>query len=122
MNMQIFLPGRSVHDCSVKTGSKQAAVAEFYLCAHDETNEEGDYRHAQNQQLSAVASPEGLWVHVHHSCHQTLHTHKLQQKQDLYFYVKGKQVKISSITSSPFFISICLLADFTKSSNLYIYF
>lgn len=43
--------------------------AESYLCTHDESYEEGDYRHAQNQQLSAVASPKGLWVHVHHGCH-----------------------------------------------------
>ncbi len=56
-------------------------IAESYLCTHDESYEEGDYRHAQNQQLSAVASPEGLWVHVHHSCHQTLHTHKLQNRK-----------------------------------------
>ena len=43
--------------------------SESYLCTHDESYEEGDYRHDQNQQLSAVASPEGLWGHVHHRCH-----------------------------------------------------
>lgn len=40
-----------------------------YLRTHDESYEEGDDGHAENQQLSAVASPEGLWVHVHHSRH-----------------------------------------------------
>lgn len=59
-------------------------VTESHLSTHDEPNEEGDYRHAKNQQLSAVASSEGLRVQVHHSCHQTLHTHKLQHKPDIF--------------------------------------
>lgn len=55
--------------------------SEPHLCTHDESYEEGDHRHAQDQQLSAVSSPEGLGVHVHHSCHQTLHTHKLWKER-----------------------------------------
>lgn len=54
--------------------------ADSYLSTHDESYQERDHRHAQDQQLSAVAPPEGLGVHVHHGCHQTLHTHKLQNE------------------------------------------
>lgn len=50
-----------------KGNSLTAALS--YLRTHDESYEEGDDGHAENQQLSAVASPEGLWVHVHHSRH-----------------------------------------------------
>lgn len=57
--------------------------SESHLCTHDESYEEGDHRHPQDQQLSAVSSPEGLRIKVHHSCHQTLHTYKLSKKRQL---------------------------------------
>lgn len=39
------------------------------LSTHDEPDEEGGDGHPQNQQLPAVAPPEGVRVHVHHRCH-----------------------------------------------------
>lgn len=72
---------------------------ESHLCTHDESYEEGDHRHPQDQQLSTVSSPEGLRVHVHHSCHQTLHTHKLRKKRRL---IKNSPHVLKMFFSVPF--------------------
>lgn len=76
---------------------KEGTMRDPHLCTHDESYEEGDHRHSQDQQLSAVSSPERLRVHVHHSCHQTLHAHKLQ---------KRRLNKSSPRVHSPFIMSI----------------
>lgn len=48
------------------------------LCDHDEPQEIGDHSYCQDEELPAIFTAEGGGIHVHHSCHQALHTHKLE--------------------------------------------
>lgn len=50
------------------------------LSQHDESHEEGEEGDYQDEELSAVFTAEGGRIHVHHGCHQALHTHKLVQE------------------------------------------
>lgn len=56
-------------------------MTETNLCQHDEPKEEGHHSHCQDEKLPAVFTPEGGGIHVHHGCHQALHTHKLIKKK-----------------------------------------
>lgn len=60
---------------------KKNLVTETNLCQHDEPQKEGCYCHCQNEKLSAVFTAEDGRIHVHHSCHQALHAHKLIRRE-----------------------------------------
>lgn len=51
------------------------------LCQHDEPHEEGDHSHCQDEELPAVFTAKGGGIHIHHGCHQALHTHKLIKRE-----------------------------------------
>ncbi len=74
-----FLLWARLHAYSVKTLGSE--VTETDLCQHDEPHEEGHHSHCQDEELPAVFTPEGGGIHVHHGCHQALHTHKLIKKE-----------------------------------------
>lgn len=48
------------------------------LCEHDEPQEIGDHSYCKDEELPAIFTPEGGGIHVHHSRHQALQTHKLK--------------------------------------------
>lgn len=52
-----------------------------YLCEHHQANQVGEDGDQQDEGLPAVLLAEDGGVHVHKSCHKTLHAHKLQKAE-----------------------------------------
>lgn len=70
--------GDTVTEDLCKTHSLEVSSYQANLCEHDEPQEKGDCSYCQDEELPAIFTPEGGGIHVHHRCHQALHTHKLE--------------------------------------------
>lgn len=58
-----------------------SVVTQTNLCQHYEPNEEGKHSNCQDEEFPAVFTAEDRRIHVHHGCHEALHTNKLTRRR-----------------------------------------
>ena len=64
------------------------------LSQHDDAHEEGYDGHTQDEEFPAVLTAEGGRIHVHHGCHQALHTHKLGPRREERCYMNRRTQEV----------------------------